>query len=60
MFHEDWYPESQLISLSKARLVSSFEGKIIEIGCWEGKSTVALANAVYPQVIDAVDTWQGN
>jgi hypothetical protein len=61
MFHEDWYPEPQLISLSeKARLVSSLEGKIIEIGCWEGKSTAALANAVYPQVIDAVDTWQGN
>jgi hypothetical protein len=33
---------------------------IIEIGCWEGKSTVSLANAVYPQNVIAVDTWQGN
>ena len=61
MFHEDWFGAPQCILLTeKAKLVEKLEGKIIEIGCWEGRSTVALANALYPQELIAVDTWQGN
>jgi predicted O-methyltransferase YrrM len=61
LFHEDWYPDVQL-----ERLVSAFArvryvaGAVMEIGCWEGKSTIALANACYPDILDAVDTWAGS
>ena len=61
MFHENWYSEPQMAQLSdKAKMVQDLKGEIIEIGCWEGRSTIALANAVYPQKMHAVDTWQGN
>jgi hypothetical protein len=35
-------------------------GDIIEVGSWEGRSTVALANTCYPEPVLAVDTWQGS
>jgi hypothetical protein len=60
-FHEDWYPDVQL-----TRLVAAFErsrrtgGAIVEIGCWEGKSTIAIANACHPEPVIAVDTWAGS
>jgi len=36
------------------------DGIIMEIGCWKGKSTAAIANKVAPEILHAVDTWQGN
>ena len=60
-FNEDWYSKSQVARLIKLyKRVRPLEGLIIEIGCWEGKSTCALANAIHPEVLHAVDTWQGN
>lgn len=35
-------------------------GRVVEVGCWEGRSTVVLANAVAPDVVHAVDTWRGS
>jgi hypothetical protein len=32
----------------------------MDIGCWEGKSTIALAHACDPETLLAVDTWEGN
>lgn len=61
MFNENWYSDSQLISLRKiAKKAKGLEGRWIEIGCWEGKSTVAIANEIYPEKLDAVDTWKGS
>ena len=40
--------------------VKDLVGNIIEIGCWEGKSTTYLANEVYPENIICNDTWLGN
>ena len=61
MFHENWYGESQCKVLADTvEKVKNLEGKIIEIGCWEGRSTIALANAIHPEVLYAVDTWEGN
>jgi predicted O-methyltransferase YrrM len=61
MFNENWYSESQLqdviMLLHRAK---HLDGNIIEIGCWEGKSTVQLANHSYPESIICNDTWLGN
>jgi predicted O-methyltransferase YrrM len=43
-----------------AALVEGIPGVIIEIGCWKGKSTAAIANVVHPETLHAVDTWMGN
>lgn len=61
MFHENWYSDQQIRVLQQTlRFVPSSPGFLIEIGCWEGKSTVAIANTCYPEVIHCVDTWYGN
>ena len=60
-FHEDWYPDPQLRHLVRLmHHVRGLSGAIIEIGCWEGKSTVALAAACHPETLIAVDSWMGN
>jgi len=60
-FHEDWYPATELELLKG--VVSSVCGKpgvLVEIGCWEGRSTAVIANACHPETLIAVDHWQGN
>lgn len=60
-FHEQWYSEAQCQLLQElVRSVKFLDGSIIEFGSWEGKSTCALANAAYPEIVLAVDTWKGN
>jgi len=60
-FEEDWYPPQQLIRLASLfEKVRSFAGTVLEIGCWEGRSTVALAHACHPETLWAIDTWMGN
>lgn len=60
-FSENWYSNEQIKNLVETvSKVKDLEGEVVEIGCWEGKSTCALANAVYPTMVHAVDTWQGN
>jgi predicted O-methyltransferase YrrM len=61
MFNEDWYSYDQcndLIELVKS--VNHLEGVLIEIGCWEGKSTICIANNCFPNVLICNDTWLGN
>ena len=60
-FTEEWFcTESQAALASLADRTSHLDGAVIEVGCWEGRSTIALANAVHPAVVHAVDTWQGS
>ena len=40
--------------------VSHLEGAVVEIGSWEGRSSVALANACYPDVLHCIDLWEGS
>ena len=61
MFNEDWYSSSQLNNLVRlVKNVKTLDGTVIEIGCWEGKSTVGLANECYPDNLICNDTWLGN
>lgn len=60
-FKDNWYSEQQLKDLWDAtRIVPNSHGHVIEIGCWEGKSTCTIANSLYPEIVNAVDTWAGN
>ncbi len=60
-FRQDWYADEQLEELTRVcELVRDLAGSVVEIGCWEGKSTIALANACYPETLAAVDHWRGN
>jgi len=60
-FQEDWFsPDSCRVLGRLARDVRHLSGAIIEVGCWQGRSTCALANAVHPEVVHAVDTWVGS
>lgn len=61
IFQENWFDENaQRAMASLAASILHLPGDYIEIGSWEGRSTIALANAVKPQPVYAVDTWQGN
>ena len=61
MFHENWYSEKQIHDLIQLLAsVKNIEGDIIEIGCWEGKSTINLANHCFPEILICNDTWKGN
>jgi predicted O-methyltransferase YrrM len=61
MFNEDWYSLQQLNDLENLlEKVKGIDGQIIEIGCWEGKSTIRLAKTCFPEVLICNDTWLGN
>jgi hypothetical protein len=61
MFNENWYSPSQIKNvLVLVDMVKYLEGNIIENGCWEGKSTIAIANQCYPEKLICNDTWLGN
>jgi len=60
-FNEYWYSESQGEFLAElVNRVTELSGNIIEIGCWEGKSTSYIANACWPEKVISNDTWLGN
>ena len=61
IFNEDWYPDNQINDMCNLfNKVKELSGNIIEIGCWEGKSTSFLANKCYPEILICNDTWEGN
>jgi predicted O-methyltransferase YrrM len=60
-YSEDWFGEASREALAQLlTLVDDLDGDIIEVGSWQGRSTVALANAAHPAVVHAVDTWEGS
>jgi beta-1,4-mannosyl-glycoprotein beta-1,4-N-acetylglucosaminyltransferase len=58
-FHEDWYSGAQALYVGQLARQAP-EGAMVEIGCWEGRSSIVLAQLVYPRVLHCVDHWQGN
>lgn len=60
-FHENWFDAPSCEALAKLYAkVAHLDGDVVEVGCWEGRSTIALANACHPEWVRAVDTWQGS
>jgi predicted O-methyltransferase YrrM len=60
-FTEDWFGPASCAALSRLALhTNGLAGRVVEVGCWEGRSTIALANAAYPDTVHAVDTWAGS
>jgi len=61
-FNEVWYSEDGLTNLEGlCSVAKSLEtGAVIEIGCWEGRSAVTIANALPDDILLTVDTWEGN
>lgn len=60
-FHEEWFHEvSQKALAGLVKEVKDVEGMVVEIGAWEGRSTVAMANSAHPRSIHTVDTWNGS
>ena len=61
MLNENWYPDPQLKRLMEISTPTiPLTGSIIEIGCWEGKSAMALAKVFAPETLVCCDTWLGN
>lgn len=59
-FHENWFKERHCLALASfVAQVEDVPGRIVEIGSWEGRSTIALANSTAREV-NAVDTWKGS
>lgn len=60
MFTEDWFCDASCSALAQlVREVADVPGRLVEVGSWEGRSTIAMANATTRR-IDAVDTWAGS
>ena len=60
-FTENWFPQqSREVLADLVRAVVEVDGLIVEIGSWEGRSTVAMANAAHPRSVKAIDTWEGS
>jgi beta-1,4-mannosyl-glycoprotein beta-1,4-N-acetylglucosaminyltransferase len=59
-FHEDWYADDQVLRLAAAcERTRGLPGAVLDFGCWEGRSTIAIANACNPEPVIAVDSWAG-
>lgn len=59
-FHEEWFGQASQRALGDLYRRTTCDGTIVEVGCWEGRSTIALAAACAPEIVRAVDTWQGS
>jgi predicted O-methyltransferase YrrM len=60
-YTEDWFGIDSCNALAKlTHRIAEVEGIIVEIGAWEGRSTVALAKAAWPRRVNSVDTWAGS
>lgn len=59
-FDDIWMPNWYLNKLCELAIRSSPVGAAIEIGVYQGLSAIALANAIYPATLHAVDHWEGS
>lgn len=59
VFTENWFTDASCTTLAGlVRQVEDVPGRIVELGSWEGRSTLAIAGAT-ARPVHAVDTWEG-
>ena len=59
-FDDVWMQQWQLDKLAELAGESCNKGAAIEIGVHQGLSAIPIANAVFPDVLHAVDHWEGS
>jgi hypothetical protein len=60
-YDEDWMGEEQHNILGAlAQSVGRLDGEAVEIGTWQGRSAIPLANAIRPRILHVVDHWRGD
>lgn len=60
-FDEEWMGQDQMNVLAAlAQSTGYLDGAAIEIGAWQGRSAIPVANAIRPRVLQVVDHWQGD
>jgi predicted O-methyltransferase YrrM len=60
-FGEQWYgPSSCKTVQALVAQTKGLSGRVVEVGCWTGRSTVHIARGCYPDPVHAVDTWEGS
>jgi hypothetical protein len=60
-FNEEWMGLDQINVLAAlAQSTGYLDGAAIEIGTWQGRSAIPVANAIRPRVLHVVDHWLGD
>lgn len=59
-FHEDWTSGEHSTALTRIASFAPDDGICVEVGSWEGASTIAIARGLGERTLYAVDTWAGN
>ena len=60
-FDEEWMGMDQIgVLCALAQSTGGVEGEVIEIGTWQGRSAIPIANTVRPAVLHVVDHWLGD
>jgi hypothetical protein len=58
---EEWIGQEQLnVLVALAQSTGYLEGEAVEIGTWQGRSAIPLANVIAPSVLHVVDHWRGD
>lgn len=58
-FRENWYDTEQAAYVAWLAQQAP-EGGVMEVGCWEGRSAVCIAQSIQPRILYCVDHWRGN
>lgn len=60
-FNECWFDlPAQAVLAELVRSTVDVPGIVVEIGAWEGRSTVIMADAAAPRIVHTCDTWEGS
>lgn len=60
-FGEAWFGPASCKAVQRlAAATNGLGGRVVEVGCWTGRSTVHIAQGVHPGTVCAVDTWEGS
>lgn len=60
-YDEEWMGLDQVNVLAAlAQSTGYLDGTAIEIGTWQGRSAIPIANAIRPRVLHVVDHWLGD